>query len=380
MQSDREIYWDADRKMRLLFAVSGFAAFFLFLYQLAEVLTPFVVAFLLAYILNPLVNFLQKIVKHRWLASILVLLLLAVVLVGAGFVFIPMMIDQGVNLGRLLQKYATSTQWRGLLFEYIPNGVREKIQSVWAEKNLMPIWESLQNLDLFSIAQSILAKILPGAVGVFSGVGKVFVWIFGLFMIGLCLVFMLLDFENMKKNLSAEIPGQYSQKVLHFFRFFDCIMSRYFRAQTGIAATVGVLFATAFSIMGLPMGLPFGLFIGALNMVPYLQVLSIPIAVFLGLIYSLEVSMPFWQVVLIITAIYTGIQILQDMVIVPKIMGGALGLSPILILLSLTVWGKLLGFLGFVLAIPFTCVAIATYRSFREKDHEKLQIGSRAKS
>ncbi|MCL2260602.1 MAG: AI-2E family transporter [Fibromonadales bacterium] len=374
MQNDREIYWNADRKMRLLFVVSGFAAFFIFLYYLAEVLTPFVIAFLLAYILNPLVNLLQKIIKHRWIASLLVLLVLAVILIGAAFIFIPMMIDQGVNLGRLLQKYATNSIWRELLIEYMPQGVWDKIQYIWEEKNLMPIWESLQNLDLFSITQSILAKIVPGAVGVFSGVGRVFVWILGVFMIGLCLVFMLLDFEKMKKNLSAEIPMRYSHRILHFFHSFDCIMSRYFRAQTGVAVAVGVLFATAFSIMGLPMGLPFGLFIGALNMVPYLQVLSIPIAVFLGLIYSLEASMPLWQVILIIAAIYVGVQILQDMVIVPRIMGGALGLSPILILLSLAVWGKLLGFLGFVLAIPFTCVAIATYRSFRESSNEKLQV------
>jgi len=373
MQNDREIYWNADRKIRLLFAVSGFTAFFVLLYHLAEVLTPFVIAFLLAYILNPLVNLFQKIVRHRWLAALLVLLLLAITLVGAGFVFIPMMLDQGVNLGRLLQKYATNSIWRELVIEYMPQGIWDKLQHIWEEKDLMPIWESLQNLDLLKIAQAILAKIVPGAMGVFSGVGKMFIWVFGIFMIGLCLVFMLLDFENMKKKLSAEIPAKYSYIVLHFFRSFDSIMSRYFRAQTGVAATVGVLFSIAFSIMGLPMGLPFGLFIGALNMVPYLQVLSIPIAVFLGLIYSLEAGMPLWQVLLIITAIYAGVQILQDMVIVPRVMGGALGLSPILILLSLAVWGKLLGFLGFVLAIPFTCVAIATYRSVREKEHEKLQ-------
>jgi len=372
MLKDSTPYWNTDRRMRLLFAVSGFAVFFVLLYHLKEVLTPFVVAFLLAYILNPCVNFLQKKIKYRWLASILVLLVLAVILVGAAFVFIPMMIDQGVNLGRLLQKYATNSVWRELLIEYIPHSLWEKLQYVWEEKDFMPIWQNLQNLDLMSIVQGILAKIVPGAVGVFSGVGRVFVWMFGIFMIGLCLVFMLLDFENMKRGLAAQIPGKYSKRVLRFFGSFDSIMSRYFRAQTGVAVTVGVLFATAFSIMGLPMGLPFGLFIGALNMVPYLQIISIPIALFFGLIYSLETGIVFWQVILIITAIYACVQILQDMVIVPRIMGGALGLSPILILLSLSVWGKLLGFLGFVLAIPFTCIIIATYKSIRGTGYEKL--------
>ncbi len=368
-----EIYWNSDRKMRLVFAAFGIMAFFILLYYLSEVLIPFVVAFLLAYILNPFVNLLQKKVKYRWLASILVLLVLTVILAGAAFIFVPMIVEQAANLGRLLQKYATNSAWKGIFIEYLPKGVWEKIQHMWEEKDFKPIWDNLQNFDLMKMAQDVLTKIVPGARDVFSGVGRMFAWIFGIFMITLCLVFMLLDFENMKKKLSAQIPQEHSEKILNFFHSFDDIMGKYFRAQTFVAATVGVLFAIAFSIMGLPMGLPFGLFIGALNMVPYLQIASIPIAAFLGLIYSLETGIAFWQVVLIIVAIYAGIQVLQDMVITPRIMGGVLGLSPVLILLSLAVWGKLLGFLGFVLAIPFTCVAIATYKSLRGSiNHERL--------
>jgi predicted PurR-regulated permease PerM len=363
--SESEIYWNSDRKMRLLFAVSGLVAFFALLYYLSDVLAPFAVAFLLAYILNPLVGILQKKVKFRWLASILVLFILLIICLGAAFIFVPMMIEQGVNLGSLLRKHAQDSIWRETFMEFLPSGIWEKFQSIWEEKDFMLLLENLQNFDLMKIGQGLWEKVVPGAIGVFTGVGRLFVWFFGIFMIALCLVFMLLDFENMRRKLAEQVPQKYSKDVFSFFSSFDHIMSKYFRAQTSVAAIVGVLFATSFNIMGLPMGLPFGLFIGALNMVPYLQVASIPIAAFFGLIYSLETGMAFWQVVLIITAIYAGIQVLQDMVIVPKIMGGALGLSPVLILLSLAVWGKLLGFLGLVLAIPFTCVVIATYNSFR---------------
>ncbi|MDR0518406.1 MAG: AI-2E family transporter [Fibromonadaceae bacterium] len=368
---DNEAYWNSDRKMRLLFAVSGLVAFFALLYYLADVLAPFAVAFLLAYILNPLVDILQKKVKYRWLASVIVLFMLSIICIGAALVFIPMMVDQGVNLGRLLQKHAHDSVWRETLMEYLPRGVWEKLRNVWEEKDFKIILDNFRDLDLLNIAQGFLEKIVPRAIGVFSGVGKLLVWFFGIFLIALCLVFMLLDFENMRKKLAEQIPNEYSEEVLSFFASFDNIMSKYFRAQTSVAAIVGVLFAISFNIMGLPMGLPFGFFIGALNMVPYLQVASIPIAAFFGLIYSLETGMAFWQVIIIITAIYAGIQVLQDMVITPKIMGGALGLSPVLILLSLSVWGKLLGFLGLVLAIPFTCIVIATYKSFRTKGHNK---------
>jgi predicted PurR-regulated permease PerM len=364
---NEEIYWDSDRKMRLLFAISGFAAFFALLYYLSDVLIPFTIAFLLAYILNPLVNILQKKVRYRWVASVIVLIMLFIICIGAILIFVPMIIEQAMNLGRLLQKYASDSAWKETIMKYLPEEIWNKIKYIWEEKNFKPVLDNLQNFDLLKIAQKAFETILPGAVGVFSGVGKLFAWFLGIFIIALCLVFMLLDFENMKKKMSKQIPEKYSESVLHFFNSFDHIMSKYFRAQTAVATIVGTLFAISFSIMGLPMGLPFGLFIGVLNMVPYLQVASIPIAAFLGLIYSLETGMAFWQAVLIIIVIYAGIQVLQDSMIVPRIMGGALGLSPVLILLSLAVWGKLLGFLGLVLAIPFTCVVMATYRSYRKR-------------
>jgi predicted PurR-regulated permease PerM len=351
--------------MRLLFAVSAFAVCFALLYYLSDVLAPFAVAFLLAYILNPLVNILQKKVKYRWIAALLVLFALLVFCTGAFFVFIPMIVDQGVNLGNLVRKFANDNAWKETVLKLLPNSILEKIQHIWEKKDFQAILDQLQNLDVLKIAQGIFDKIAYGAAGIFSGVSKLFGWFFAFFLITLCLIFMLLDFENMKKRMATQIPEKHSKTVLHFFGVFDGIMSKYFRAQTSIASIVGILFATSFSIMGLPMGLLFGLFIGALNMIPYLQVASIPLAAFLGLIYSLETGIAFWQVILIITAIYAGIQVLQDMVITPRIMGGALGLSPILILMSLAIWGKLLGFLGLVLAIPFTCFVIAIYKSFR---------------
>jgi len=364
---NEEIYWNSDRKMRFLFAVSGFAMFFALLYYLSDVLTPFIIAFLLAYILNPIVNLLQKKVKHRWLASIIVLMLVLIIFIGAVLIFVPMIVDQAMNLGRLLQKYASDSTWKATIMEYLPDEIKLYWDKIWEERNFAPLLDKLQNFDLLSIAQSAWEKVLPSAAGVFSGVGRVFAWFFALFMIALCLVFALIDFENIKKKMSNQIPEKYHESVLHFFSSFDHIMGNYFRAQTAVASIVGALFATAFSIMGLPMGLPFGLFIGVLNMVPYLQVASIPIAAFLGLIYSLESGIAYWEVALMIIVIYAGIQVLQDSVIVPRIMGGALGLSPVLILISLVVWGKLLGFLGLVLAIPFTSVVIATYKSFRLK-------------
>lgn len=105
-------------------------------------------------------------------------------------------------------------------------------------------------------------------------------------------------------------------------------------------------------------------------MVPYLQLASVPPAMLLGLVYTLDTGMPYWQTMLILLSIYGVVQLVQDLVLTPRIMGGALGLSPVAILLSLSVWGKLLGLFGMLMAIPFTCVLATTWNKYRrERSH-----------
>jgi predicted PurR-regulated permease PerM len=332
------------------------------------VLFPFAVAFLLAYLLDPVVDWVQSKVRLRVLAAVLVLLVAGGLVTLVLWFLIPAIVEEGAHLGNLVAQLIQDTSWRSRIAEYIPDNWWDRI---WEQVTRANLLAALQNFDLWKTVQGALAKLLPGAWGVLSGTGRVLTWIVGVAMIGIYLLFMLLDFDRITRRVAYEVPKKYRRQVFGFFKTFDHTMSRYFRAQTLVATIVGILFATAFTIMGLPMGLPFGLLIGAMNMVPYLQLASIPLAVFLGLIYSLETGMAFWQVALIVTAIYAGVQALQDMVIVPKVMGSALGLSPILILLSLSVWGTLLGFLGMVVAIPFTCIVIATYEAIRNQEWKK---------
>jgi predicted PurR-regulated permease PerM len=120
----------------------------------------------------------------------------------------------------------------------------------------------------------------------------------------------------------------------------------------------------------------FGIFIGCLNMIPYMQILSIPIALLLGIVYSLDAGIPFWEVALMVTGIYVGIQLLQDLVLVPNIVGKSMNLPPIGILLSLSIWGKLLGFLGLIVAIPFTCLCLIYLQKISNKieDHSNEEL------
>ena len=141
-------------------------------------------------------------------------------------------------------------------------------------------------------------------------------------------------------------------------------MNRYFRGQATVASIVGVLFATGFWLIGLPMGIFVGLFIGLLNMVPYLQVVGLIPAFFLALVHALETGTSFWVTVGLTGLVFVAVQAIQDTLLTPKIMGKVTGLNPAMILLSLSIWGKLLGIFGLVIALPMTCLLLAYYRRF----------------
>ncbi|MGF1638362.1 MAG: AI-2E family transporter [Cyclobacteriaceae bacterium] len=151
-------------------------------------------------------------------------------------------------------------------------------------------------------------------------------------------------------------------------------MSMYFRAQTLIASIVGVLFAIGFSIINLPLGIVFGLFIGVLNLVPYLQLVSLLPATFLALIYSLDTGTSYLMYLGLVMLVYVVIQLIQDGFLVPKIMGNATGLNPAVILLSLSIWGKLLGFFGLLVALPLTFLLKSYYVAFLKSENGLIYL------
>jgi len=247
----------------------------------------------------------------------------------------------------------------------------------------MVSWEQLgaamQSLDFWNEVQTIASKVLPGAWGVLSYTSTIVLWFSGAAIIFMYLVFIMLDMPKLRRGVLSLIPKRFKKEASSFAAETDKFMGTYFRAQSLVALTVGILYAIGFGVMGLPMGVAFGLFSGALNMIPYMQLTTIPLALLLSVVYSLNTGMPYWQVALIIVAIYLAVQVLQDFFLVPHIVGKSMDLPPVGILLSLSIWGKLLGFLGLLVAIPFTCLCLVYIRKLQERAAEARgrQVGPR---
>ena len=368
--------WTLDRVMHFILISLGIVIALLLVDYLQGVLFPFFAAFLLAYIVDPLVNKLQVKVKHRIIAVLIVLISAILIVAGALRIFIPMVVSEVRNLGVLISKMFNDSDWSARIANLMPGDLYETVRG-------MVSWEQLgaamQSLDFWNEVQTIASKVLPGAWGVLSYTSTIVLWFSGAAILFMYLVFIMLDMPKLRRGVLSLIPKRFKKEASSFAAETDKFMGTYFRAQSLVALTVGILYAIGFGVMGLPMGVAFGLFSGALNMIPYMQLTTIPLALLLSVVYSLNTGMPYWQVALIIAAIYLAVQVLQDFFLVPHIVGKSMDLPPVGILLSLSIWGKLLGFLGLLVAIPFTCLCLVYIRKLQERAAEARgsQVGPR---
>lgn len=348
-----------DRVTRLALGVALAWGLIWSLSYLSEVLIPFAVALLAAYLLNPIVEWVQKLVKKRTLAVVLTLLGVLVLLSLVTALVWPMIRAETLQMGSIVTGLARNADWAARLKSLVPEGIYDAVRT-FVDRADVQSWFS--SFDFTSLAETALRKLLPGAWGLVSGALGLLAGLMGLVVIILYTVLLLVDYEAVKDGWDKLIPERWRSETRGFLSQVDEGMSRYFRTQALVAAIVGILFAIGFAVIGLPLGIVLGLFIGLLNMVPYLQIIGLVPALIFALFRSLETGAGLYTYPGLVLLVFGIVQGLQDGVLVPRLMGRAMGLSPALMLLSLAVWGKFLGLLGLIIALPMTVVLWAYYQ------------------
>jgi len=344
-----------DRVVRLVIGVLVAVALFLLINKLSAALLPFLIGWLIAYLLYPLVKFFQYRLKfkNRVLSIFAALFSVLVVLVGAGWLFLPSVIQEFSRMGVLLVDYVQQVDSSSVISESVRRLINNTVYNI-----------DFQNLFTWQNVESVIEKIMPQFFGLLSSTWSFIVGIFVVFMVMLYVIFILIDYEKIAEGFMLVIPKKYRHFVTELRDDVEAGMNRYFRGQALVAAIVGVLFAIGFSIIGLPLAITMGLFIGLLNLVPYLQTVGFIPVIFLALLQSMETGQSFWWFMLAVFIVFVVVQSTQDLLLVPKIMGKAMGLNPAIILLSLSVWGALFGIIGMIIALPATTLLISYYNRF----------------
>lgn len=353
-----------DRFVRLLISIAVILSVFFLLNYLRAVLLPFAIATVFAYLLNPLVNFIQRYIKLRLAAVIITLILFFGILILAGYFIFPLIAKEIVHIWNLVSELITNNTVANQAEERVPGNLWEYFDNF---RNRPEVQQFFTNEDLSGILSLVAQKLLPGVWGILEGTASFIFGLFSIFLIILYMLFILKDYNSLGKFGRELLPDKYKDRILDFYYEFEKIMNRYFRGQALIATSVGLLFATGFWIIGLPLGIVIGLFMGMLNMVPYLQGIGfIPITIS-AVFYALETNTSFFYMFGLAVLVVALVQTLQDTILVPRIMGKVTGFNPAIILLSLTIWGRILGMFGLIIALPLTYLLLAYYRKYLDK-------------
>ena len=329
---------------------------------LSGVLLPFFVAWLLAYLIYPLVHFLQYRLKlrNRILSIIVALLLVIAVLTGIIALIVPPIIKEMAHLAELTTLYFNDVMTQTNMASYI-----QSIINYLSNKN------TLVGLMQQSSFVDALQAVMLQTWSFVSGTVNVALSMLGVFVVLLYMFFILIDYEKICQGWVNLIPSGKRGFASMVVQDVQNGMNAYFRGQSLIALLVGILFSIGFLIIDFPLAIGLGLFIGFLNLVPYMQLFGFIPTILLAILKAAETGESFWVIMLCALAVFAVVQLIQDMYLTPRIMGHVMGLNPAIILLSLSVWGSLMGIIGFIIALPLTTLLLSYYRRFILKEVEQ---------
>ncbi len=311
-----------------------------FLSYFYNLILPLAVAGILALVLYPVVDYLEKRVgMPRVLASSVIVLLFILMIVGAVLLLVPTLFRQIGQFVELAPGFIAG--WQDYLSRRFP---------------------SLTQFVMESAQDGTLKEMVPDMEGTGRTVRSYAGVLVGLSFVPLLLFFTLLSGDRLRRQVNetlAVLNARTQQKIMYFIDVFMRQVTAFFQGQLVIAVIMGAMLATGFTLIGLKGGILIGLVLGLLNIVPYLGTL-------LGLLIVLPIAYfqpdGSFQLVGLSLLVFTVVQIVESWLLTPRIMANRSGLHPALVVISVFFWGIALGgAIGMILAVPLTAFVVAVW-------------------
>lgn len=345
------------RFLRIILILIIIGISYLILSSISSVLLPFGVAWLISYMLYPFVRFFQNKlrIKSRLISILAVLIVTIAVITGIVVLIVPSIMYEFTTFKEVIVNFFSSN----IKNPTIPPLVADTLREYGNEQGIVNLLQSSGIQDLINKLFEHTQTLVVGTVGAVSQ-------LFSSCITLLYVFFILLDYEKLSEEWKLFLPVRWRELATKISSDLVEGMNQYFRGQALVAFCVGILFSIGFLIIDFPLAIGFGLFVGLLNLVPYLQLISLLPMVFLALLKAANTGSNFWLVLLSAFIVLAIVQTIQDLFLVPKILGKRMNLHPAVILLSLAIWGKLLGILGMIVALPMTTIMIAYVKRYHE--------------
>lgn len=349
-----------DRFVRMAGIGLLIAAIFCLINYLSSVLIPFFVAWLLAYLLYPIVKFVENKLHVRIRALSIIITMIFVVSVVSLIVYliIPPMIDQFQKLYVILSHWVHETTHTNSISEWLSQVLTENHQRIEA---------FFKSSDFTATLKSAAPKFF----NVLSQTASIILSIVASLITLLYMFFILMDYEYLTANWIRIFPPKVRPFWNELMNDVERELNNYIRGQSAVAACMGVMFCVGFSLLDFPMAIGLGILIGIMDLVPYLHTFALIPTAFLAMLKAADTGQNFWVIFGLAVGLFAVVQIITDMIVTPKIMGKAMGLNPAVLLLSLSVWGTILGFIGLIVALPLTTIIIAYWQRYVTREGDR---------
>ncbi len=321
-------------------------------WALGNLLTPLVLAFFIAYILDPVIDRIESWGINRTLAIALFLMLVAVFAVVFTLILVPVIQVQASEFADNLPRYMA--QFRDL----VQNSVIPFIERT-SGKQFPRDWTLIME-QLPRLTSKFLPEITNSVSHTFSTMLLSTRWLmtilFTLFLLPVFTFYILRDFDIMKESIAGLFPRPTYKYWVRYFQEIDESLSSVIRGQLTVCLVLGTMYAIGLSVVGLPLGIIIGMITGLLAFIPY-------VGFAIGMLMALLMAVFAWNGISLfigVIATYVIVQIIDGIAITPRILGGKLKVNPVIIIVALMVGGRLFGFIGVLLAVPVTAVLKVT--------------------
>lgn len=321
------------------------------LYLLSAILTPFLLAAVIAYICNPMVSRLARNNIPRTAGTILVMLLSLVAFSALILIMVPLFQKEA---GRLLDKMPA-------FLDMLKNHIIPWLESR-LDISLEPDMEVLKEAvsEHWQSAGGVAAKILPSLT---SGGMAVVEFLVNLLLVPVVLFYLLRDWDVLIAQIDEMIPRYWHQQVSKLAHETDRILAEFLRGQLAVIVLMSICYITGLWLVGLEFALPIGLVAGILVFVPYLgMIVGLTLATFAAIMQFQD-----WSGVIPVWIVFGAGQLLEGMLITPWLVGDRIGLHPVVVIFALMAFGQLFGFFGILLALPVSAIMLVWLRHLHQR-------------
>jgi len=334
-----------DRQQALIWSALGLAILGL-LYLLGPILSPFLLAGILAYICSPPVAWLERHRLPRPVAVLLVIFLLAGILVVLGLILLPLLTEEAQQLAiRLPEIIALINQnWMSWFREHF--GIQFTLDPASFSKLMLDNRDSVQ-----MIAQKLFESLKIGGIALFGVIAN-------LVLTPVVMFYLLDDWRLVLSRLDHAIPRLWYDKTLQIAHQVDAVLAEFLRGQLAVMLLLAAYYSAGLSLAGINFALPVGIFTGLLVFVPYLGYASGLVMALLVAILQFAGTGPIFAVLVV----YALGQALESFILTPWLVGKRIGLHPLAVIFALLAFGQLFGFVGVLLALPVSAALLVGLR------------------